>query len=81
MSTSRRLIEVQYKCACMLKDATFHMVERGVAEDIDDFMLRARQAMSDDHMQRSPFCNADRVEYIKLPIVEDVVGGGKGGTA
>lgn len=51
-----RWVEIPYKCRCMSAEATIHVEERRVAEDILEFIGRVQAAVGEDHRKRSPFC-------------------------
>lgn len=73
--------EIEYKCSCMSAAASIHVVPRDQAEDIREFMTRVQAALGADHRRRSPFCAATTVEYAKIPVDGDLIGGAPGGTA
>lgn len=74
-------IECKYKCTCHKDERVFLIPERGVAEDISEFMHRAKVGLTKDHREKSSFCMATKVEYLKIPFNDDKVGGAGGGTA
>ena len=76
-----RWIEIKYKCRCMLKERDVLVVARSSGEDILDFMERMQKSIGKDHRQQSPFCQATKMEYAKIPIEDDEIGSAKGGTA
>lgn len=77
----QRQIELKYKCACMGKEGSFFMRERLNDEDIEDYMNRVIRAVDVAHNNVSPRCRATSVEYLKLPIEGEKIGGAQGGTA
>lgn len=76
-----RWTEIKYKCSCMTAETSIQVPERGKAEDIRDFMNRVQLAIGKDHRERSPLCLATKMEYAKVPVEGDVIGGAVGGTA
>lgn len=76
-----RMTEVHYKCQCMKEEVLLHIKERGLHEDIEDFMTRMQKIISQDHKSRSPLCFRDSMEYAKVEYNEETVGRAKGGTA
>lgn len=75
-------MECLYKCSCHKDERKFLVEARQVAEDIEVLMHRVADAMTKDHKKRSPFCQAKKVEYMKVPIdKEGKVGVVDGGTA
>jgi hypothetical protein len=74
-----RWIEIRYKCACLKEEVGFQMRERMADEDLRDYIDRLQQAITVDHNNRSPLCVRDKMEYAKLPISSDRIGGGVGG--
>ena len=64
-------MEIVYKCSCMQDDGKFTVDERDPGEDIVDFMMRVRRALTTDHRLRNPSCVADKVEYVKIPFDHD----------
>jgi hypothetical protein len=79
--TTSRWIEIRYKCSCLDKEAKFQMSERHFDEDILDFMTRVQKYAGFDHRSRSPDCTSTTMEYLKVPVEGDTIGGATGGTA
>lgn len=78
---SEKWTEIRYKCSCIPKEASINVPARDSVEDIMDFMHRVQAALGSDHRRRSPQCRSTTMEYAKIPLVEDVIGGAEGGTA
>lgn len=74
-------LDIIYKCRCMPKERTIQVRERLDDEDIIDFMHHVQNAIGVDHNNLSPRCNATSMEYAKVPVDGDKVGGTRGGTA
>jgi hypothetical protein len=74
-------IEIVYKCHCMSVERSLHIKARYKDEEILDFMERVRSSIGLDHHSRSPICAATKMEYAKVPIEDNEIGGAKGGTA
>lgn len=66
-----KMTTLHYKCTCMKEEVTFEMPARRFNEDVADFMERVQKWLGEDHSQRSPFCRATAVEYLKMPVPED----------
>lgn len=76
-----RWTEIRYKCACMKAEAVINVPERGSVEDVREFVERVQGDVSRDHRRLSPRCRSRTMEYAKIPVEGDVIGGAKGGTA
>lgn len=74
-------VYIPYKCSCMKEEAILVSREREVEEDILDFVDHVQKILGEDHTKRSPFCRATAVEYIKIPMDNEVIGKQSGGTA
>lgn len=77
--SARRWIEIRYKCRCLPEEVSFQMRERVQHEEILEFMNHVQQAIAVDHNNRSPLCMAREMEYAKVPVEGDTIGGSKGG--
>lgn len=62
------MLAVHYKCSCMKEEAIFDMPARHDDEDVVAFMQRVQKWCGEDHQLRSPFCMAEKMEYLKLPL-------------
>lgn len=74
-------IEVRYKCRCMSQEVRLQVRARDKHEEILDFMEKVQASIGDDHHSRSPLCMATTMEYAKVPVDDDMIGGASGGTA
>jgi hypothetical protein len=64
-----RVIEVKWKCQCVVEEQTFFVRERYDEEGVVDWMERVVQRkLGEVHMKRSPFCTAIKTEYIKIDL-------------
>lgn len=79
--TSRRWTEIWFKCRCMAQEAVVQVRERGPQEDVSEFMVRVQEALTVRHRELSLLCMSTTMEYAKVPVEGDVIGGAKGGTA
>jgi hypothetical protein len=50
----------------MQDEGLFSMRERGVSEDVADFMERLKVGLGRDHKRRNPECREEKTEYIKM---------------
>jgi hypothetical protein len=76
-----RWIDIRYKCRCLDVEVSFQMRERQPDEEIVVYMEHVQRAIGVDHTNRSPQCTAAAMEYAKVPVVGDTIGGAEGGTA
>lgn len=66
-----KMTTVFYKCKCMQDEGSFEMPARRFNEDIENFMERMKRWLGDNHRERSPFCRAEKTEYVKIYVSED----------
>lgn len=72
------MIELEYKCHCMLAPQKVRVRYREPGEDILTYMEGVvRKGLGDDHRGRSPNCRATEMEYAKIPFSagSDFIGG------
>ena len=72
------MVDVRYKCRCMLVEASVDVPERGPTEDVVHYVTQTMGGViSADHFQRNPYCRAREMEYAKiyLPTGSNRVGG------
>lgn len=76
-----RWIEIKYKCRCLKDEVSFQIRERLDDEDIMRYMNHVQHAIGVDHNNRSPLCISTTLEYAKIPVQGEKIGGALGGTA
>ena len=65
------MIEVKYKCRCMKDEAGVFVVPRDPNRDVVQWIDGpVMAAITYDHTTRSPFCRAEKLDYLKLPLDE-----------
>jgi hypothetical protein len=63
------MIEVRYKCACMLAEAVIGVVQRDPQRDVIEWMETIVQpAISYHHRSHSPRCMRQAMEYLEIPM-------------
>lgn len=62
------LIELKYSCSCGIDRVTVRVDERRPDEDVKVWMDRAVAAVTEDHRQRSPACQAETIDELMIPI-------------
>lgn len=72
------MIPVVYTCGkCRVHDATVQVEERKEGQDVVEWMEQVCiRALMRHHAQRSPYCNADKFQTIKIPTQNRKVVGG-----
>lgn len=61
--------QVIYKCRCMSQEVTISVTDRFPKEDVVHWVqMTVGLAIQADHDARSPMCQAQEMEYCKLPI-------------
>lgn len=66
------MMEVRYKCRCMLTETSIRVPFRRLGEDVVQYMQTVIQpAVYLDHRQRSPSCREEKMEYAKIPSPEN----------
>lgn len=69
------LIRIPWRCQCLKQEAVLMVSARGSNEDISVFMKRVQHQLGIAHRAVSPSCGAKTVEYVKIPVNDDVIGG------
>lgn len=65
-------VKIRYKCACLQDEVAIDIEARRPHQDIAEWMENVvTPALTKDHRQRSPICQATAVEYLKLAVPED----------
>lgn len=65
------MIEIKYKCRCMKAEAAVFVVPRDPARNVVEWIEGpVMSAVGYDHTTRSPFCRAEKLDYLKLPVNE-----------
>lgn len=66
------MIEVRYKCICLLSEVSVRVPYRREADDVVRWMEDVvAAAISRDHHQRQPLCTQTKMEYVKIPAPEN----------
>lgn len=65
------MIQIPYKCACMPAEAIVEVRYRNQGEDMLAYMEIVVGTIGADHRKRSPLCQAQAMEYAKLPAPEN----------
>ena len=68
-------MKIWYKCVCMEAEAEIEVMDRPNGGDILDWMRGVVQpSIGVDHRARSPRCQAQALEYAKIPLDEAAPG-------
>jgi len=67
-----KMIYVIYKCKCMHKDRQIEIQERGLTEDVRDFVQRVQEVIGNDHADNFPTCREEKMEYAKIPALQGI---------
>lgn len=69
------MVEIVYKCHCMPDEVTVFVTDRIPDSDIHEWMeLVVKNSLSYDHHTRSPHCQAQTMEYCKIPASDAGIG-------
>lgn len=67
------MIELRYKCTCFAEERPLMVRERAPAENVIDWMEAVvKPQLTEDHHRRSPLCQANAVEHLKIPVDDDM---------
>jgi hypothetical protein len=63
------MIEIKFKCKCMVEESTVNVRYRYLSEDVAHWMKRVVQpALTYAHTEVSPRCKNTEMEYAKIPL-------------
>ena len=65
------MIEIKFKCSCMIEEKAVHVRYRKFNEDIAHWVEEMQRAIDFAHSQISPKCLLRTMEYAKIPVAGD----------
>jgi len=69
---------IKYKCYCMQDEVDLVVQDRRADQDIIEWMEETvRPALTKDHQQRNAACMSQKMEYVKIPVFDELPVGNK----
>ena len=73
---TERRTEIRYKCHCMPEEVSIFVRARTENDNIALWMKTvAIHEITEDHKRRCPTCSRDTMQYAKILIAQDLIGG------
>lgn len=61
-------MKIKYKCRCDANERNVDVPDRVAGSDLERWMNCVYACLGYDHTARSPYCQHEKTEYIKIPM-------------